>query len=189
MVQRRNNGIKPNQPGKIPSGSGFSTRKEWGLSTFSLQIILIMESFISRGEKAWGLLLYYRVPGLHILTFLQVPALVCAIFALVKWPNIWSFTAAHLWATAWFPLCCSSVSKGISRDTWGKLALGSWRNEGESNYRSLGGCLITEGFLLSAIFSTVNTCTALADYFICLFLHAYFCSAPTNNFFLIPQLS
>lgn len=31
MVQRRNNGIKPNQPGETTSGSGFSTRKELAL--------------------------------------------------------------------------------------------------------------------------------------------------------------
>lgn len=85
MVQRRNNGIEPNQPGEIPSVSGFSTRKESGLSMFSLQIILIMKGVIYfKRREGTPPLSKYGVPNLHILTFLQVTALVCAIFTFVK---------------------------------------------------------------------------------------------------------
>lgn len=43
MVQRRSNEIEPYHPGKTPPGSGLSTRKEKGISTFSLQTILTTE--------------------------------------------------------------------------------------------------------------------------------------------------
>jgi len=70
MVQRRNNGTKPNQPGKTPSGSGFNTRKERRLSTFSLQIILMTKGaiyFKRREGLGTPPLLKYRVPHLHTL--------------------------------------------------------------------------------------------------------------------------
>lgn len=57
--------------------------------------------FILRGEKARGILPYQSRECLISINieFLQVAALVCAIFTFVKWQNLGSLTAAHLWAT------------------------------------------------------------------------------------------
>lgn len=82
-----------------------------------------------------------------------------------------------------FP-CCTSGSPSL---TFTLLLL---REEGTSRDKQ-GGVIqdpSTEGFFLSATFSTMNTkCTG--NCFMWLFLHFCFCSAPTKDFFLIPHLS
>lgn len=123
MVQQRSNEIEPNHPGRTPPG--FSTRKEWGISTFSLQTILTTKGVTY--FSAWS-----------IFIFLQVRAQICALFTFVKWQKLWSSPLHHLGATAWPSLCCSSGKKRTNRD-----------KQGGESFKNLGA----EGFLQLKVFS------------------------------------
>lgn len=118
------------------------------------------------------------MPDLCIFIFLQVRAQVCALFIFVKWQKLWSFPAAHLGATAWPSLCCSWGKKGTSRDNQRGVIQEPW------GWRFSP----TESIFLSVAFLTMNTkCTGNGSMW--LFLHVWFCSAPTKDFCLIPHLS
>lgn len=126
MVERRSNEIEPNHPGKTPPGSGFSTRKEWGISTFSLQTILTTKGVTY--FSAWSLYLYILTNKSTNLCFIHI----CEVTEALEFP------AAHLGATAWPSLCCSSGKKRTNRD-----------KQGGESFKNLGA----EGFLQLKVFS------------------------------------
>lgn len=129
MVQRRSNEIEPHHPGKTPPGSGLSTRKKWGISTFSLQTILTTKEVTYC--SAWALYLYTLISKSTNLCFIHI----CEVIEAQK---LWSFPAAHLGATACPSLCCSSGKERTSRD-----------KQGGESFQNLGA----EGFLQLKVFS------------------------------------
>lgn len=138
MVQRRSNEIEPYHPGKTPPGSGLSTRKEWGISTLSLQTILTTKEVTYC--SAWALYLYTLTSKSTNLCFIHI----CEVTEAQK---LWSFPAAHLGATAWPSLAAPQGRKGPAEI-----------NRGESHSRTLGLKVFSNWrfFLISHIFNKVH---------------------------------
>lgn len=126
MVQSRSNEIEPHHPGKTPPCSGLSTRKEWGISTFSLQTILTTKEVTY--FSAWALYLYTLTSKSTNLCFIHI----CEVTEALEFPCCTSGSHSLTFT------CCSSGKERTSRD-----------KQGGESFQNLGA----EGFLQLKDFS------------------------------------